>query len=57
MPDPTDDEIKDYLNNHCRDCGKPSQGCIYCNDCAKKKPEYDYALDDFNYDSARERGR
>ena len=39
----------------CRDCGKDSKGCIYCNECGKNHP-YDYALDDFNFDAARERG-
>jgi hypothetical protein len=40
----------------CRDCGGDSQGCIYCNECAKNHP-YDYVQDDLNFDAARERGR
>lgn len=41
----------------CRNCGQDSSGCIYCNACAQKLPEYNYEQDDLNFDAAREKGR
>ena len=54
--DPIQAEI-DRLLAGCRTCGKDASGCVYCQACADKMPEYDYCLDDKNFDAARENYR
>lgn len=53
----------DLLDPGCRDCGKDSQGCVYCDDCASNKrcphdnPIGDCASCDFAADLAFDAAR